>query len=310
MKKRLFIAPCALALALVLLASALVPWGAATGNTAPLAENLEFVTYRGVSVGGNLSAYDPEGDLLTFEITTPPTKGEIELEDNGRFVYTPADGKKGRDYFGYKAVDSEGNCSQEATVIVKIMKQKTKVTYSDMEGNGAHYAALRLAEDGVYVGECLGGNYVFDPTESVSRGDFLTMCMKIADMDVLSGVTSTGFADDDQIPAWVKPYVSTALMNGLVSGYASSGTAVFDAASPVSYSEAAVMLNNVLGITDVVSVWADIDEEAVPTWAYQATANLSSCDMMPAGISSMADSLTRAEAAQMLASAMAVIEDR
>ena len=310
MKKRLIIAPCALALALILLAGALIPSGSAVNNTAPLAENLEFVTYRGVSVGGTLSAYDPEGDLLTFEITTPPTKGEIQLEDNGRFVYTPEDGKKGRDYFGYKAVDSEGNYSQEATVIIKILKQKTSVTYSDMAGSGAYYAALKLAEEDVYVGECLGGNYVFDPAGTVSRGDFLTMCMKIADMDVLSGVTSTGFADDDQIPAWVKPYVSTALMSGVVSGYAGDGAAIFDAASPVSYSEAAVMLNNVLDITDVVSAWANVDDEAVPTWAYQATANLSACDMMPTGISSMADSLSRAEAAEMLVAAMEVLENR
>lgn len=40
-----------------------------------------------------------------------------------RFVYTPSEGKRGRDYFGYKAVDASGNLSQEATVILHIKKR-------------------------------------------------------------------------------------------------------------------------------------------------------------------------------------------
>ena len=60
----------------------------AEGN-APVAQNMELTTYRNVSVGGRLTAVDPDGDTLTFQITTEPTKGEIELTDDGRFVYTP-----------------------------------------------------------------------------------------------------------------------------------------------------------------------------------------------------------------------------
>ena len=93
-------------------------------GSAPVAENLNIDTYRNTSVNGMLSAYDPEGDIVSFEITTKPVKGEIHVEPSGEFIYTPREGKKGRDYFGYKAIDSEGNCSQEATVIIKIEKSK------------------------------------------------------------------------------------------------------------------------------------------------------------------------------------------
>ena len=99
---------------------------------APTAENMELLTFRDRSVSGMLSAYDPEDDIVSFEITTKPIKGKIELEQNGSFVYTPEQGKKGRDYFGYKAIDSEGNLSQEATVIIRIDK-KTPVEYKDIE---------------------------------------------------------------------------------------------------------------------------------------------------------------------------------
>mgnify|MGYP002452963592 FL=1 len=69
-------------------------------SSAPVAENFEFETYRGVSFGGRLAAVDPEGDAVSFEITTQPKKGSIELSDDGSFVYSPIDGKRGRDYFG------------------------------------------------------------------------------------------------------------------------------------------------------------------------------------------------------------------
>lgn len=95
----------------------------AVGN-APVAENFEFKTYQNTDLCGVLSAYDSEDDVVYYEITTQPVKGSIELQPDGSFVYTPREGKKGRDYFGYKAVDTEGNKSQEATVIIRIEKQK------------------------------------------------------------------------------------------------------------------------------------------------------------------------------------------
>ena len=44
------------------------------------------------------------------------------MKDDGVIVYTPRRDKKGRDYFGYRAKDAEGNVSQEATAIIRIEK--------------------------------------------------------------------------------------------------------------------------------------------------------------------------------------------
>ena len=68
---------------------------AAAADGAPIAENLEIMTYRGISVGGQLKAFDPEGEEVHFRITTEPRKGTLTLEENGEFVYTPAEGKRG-----------------------------------------------------------------------------------------------------------------------------------------------------------------------------------------------------------------------
>lgn len=281
-------------------------------NLPPVAENYEFETYRDVCFTAQLCATDPEGDSLTFEITTSPRKGTVELNENGCFVYTPAPGKKGKDYFGYRAIDAQGNASQEATVIIRIKKQKARITYSDMSGNGNEYAALVMAEKDIFTGSYLGGTHVFEPARTVNRGEFLAMCLKMADVDVLSGVTRTGFSDDTEIPMWVKPYVSTALISGVISGYAAEGaTPVFQSETPITPSEAAVILDKVLGITDVPLTSAVMAEDAVPTWAMQATANLQACKIVSKTAESFgSDVLTRAEAAQMMLQASNLLKQR
>ena len=279
-------------------------------GSAPVAENLEICTYRGVSVGGQLSAVDPDGGELRFEIVTPPNKGSIELNNDGSFVYTPGEGRKGKDYFGYKAIDSDGNASQEATVIIRILKQKTKLTYSDLKGSGAEYAAVKLAEQEVFTAECLAGSYVFSPDKSVTRSEFLAMCMKLRGSELLTGVRTTGFADDEAIAVWAKPYVSTALKSGIISGYAQGEEgAVFNGNAPISVSEAAVMLDKALELTDVSRVWYSA-EEAIPVWAAQSTANLIACGVMPESQLTCAPALTRADAAEMLVAAMDVLDNR
>ena len=88
----------------------------------PLAESFELSTPMNTPYEGQLSASDEDSGELYYKITTQPVKGEIQLNEDGSFVYTPRENKKGRDYFGYKAIDPEGNVSQEATVIIRIQK--------------------------------------------------------------------------------------------------------------------------------------------------------------------------------------------
>ena len=274
-------------------------------SSAPVAENFEFETYRNVSFGGQLSAIDPDGDTLSFEITTQPVKGTIELCDDGSFVYTPLEGKKGKDYFGYKAVDADGNTSQEATVIIRLIKQKCEVSYADMAGNASYCSAIRLAECGAFIGKQMGGQYYFEPQHSLTRGEFLSMCLEITDADILNGVVSTGFTDDSDIPDWQKSYVSTAVKCGITKGFSGTEGVFFDAHAEISRAEAMVMLSRALKLSDV----SYLSTGDVPAFAAQAAANLTACDVISSTAHSTA-SLTRAEAADMLAGAMEIIDKR
>lgn len=275
-----------LLLALCLLAGGVQ---ASAEGSAPVAENLELRTYRNVSVGGRLSAFDPDDDVVSYSITTDPVKGSIELEENGCFVYTPRENKRGRDYFGYKAVDSEGNLSQEATVIIRIEKQKKNVSYADLEGDGCAWAATALSESGIFTGEQIGDSFCFCPEREVSRGEFLAMCLRLQGREAMSAVVRTGYADDAAIPAWLKGCCASSRLS-----CAAPADANLDPFAPIRADEAAAWLDRALELPEIRYVTSETENS-------QAWRNLTAFGI-PAAAGS--GTLTRAEAAQMLAAAL------
>lgn len=254
-----------------------------------VAENLELETYRGVAVGGQLAAAAPDDTKLSYQITTEPSKGRVELEADGRFVYTPEEGRRGRDYFGYKVFDEAGNASQEATVIIQLLKCKAAFRYADTAGLPCDYAAHALAAEGLLQGQCVAGNHLFEPERSISRGEFLSLCMSAAGVEPLRGVSSTGCKDDADMDAWLKPYVSTALL----AGYTKKD-AVFAGDEVLSRTEAAAMLNRIFALTDAPGTSAADEYD-------RAVMNLTGSGI-PLTLGKAP--LTRGEAAMMLAEAM------
>ena len=77
----------------------------------PIAENQDCATYQGVRVQGKLRATDPDGGALTYELVEMPKKGTVTLdeEDGSVFVYTPNEGKTGKDSFSFCVTDEDGN---------------------------------------------------------------------------------------------------------------------------------------------------------------------------------------------------------
>ena len=276
-------------------------------NGAPVARDLTLTTYRGVSVGSSFQAVDPEGDLLSYRVTVSPGKGSVTVSGD-RFVYTPQAGRRGRDSFCYQAVDSAGNTSAEAVVDIRLEKLSSQVSYPELAGCSCQYAATRLAEKGIFIGEKVGGCYCFSPSAVLTRGDFLTMCAALTGMEPLEDVTRTGFYDDESIRAWQKPYVSAALLYGVVQGSTGDGgKAVFRGDQPITQAEAAVMLNSFLEISDTAGFFYTED---VPGWAAQAVANLCACDICSGEDFHAGRTLTRGDAAEMLSAALDVLEAR
>ncbi len=306
---------CAAVLSAGTVSAALSSTPEPTGNQAPIAENLSLSTYKNVAVTGYLQAVDAEGDVLTFQLTSTPARGSVALAEDGtsRFVYTPYNNKTGKDSFTFVAVDQLGNISNPAKVSVRIEKAKTAVTYADMETSAAHKAAIRLAEEDIFVGAHVNGQYFFSPDAPVSRSQFLAMAMAVAGLEPLEQVSVTGFSDDTAIPTWAKGYVSSALRAGVIHGARDEeGRIVFLPDAPVTRAQATVMLNDLLEVSDVaVQSWSSAGEQS--HWAAQAAVNLTTAGVLrgehthPQRFDS---ALTRAEVAELLDSSLDLLENR
>ena len=74
--------------------------------------------YGGDFVGQNVLSNDTDanGDPLTAVLETPPQNGDVVLNSDGTFSYTPAPGTSGADSFTYRASDPSQALSQPATV--------------------------------------------------------------------------------------------------------------------------------------------------------------------------------------------------
>lgn len=276
----------------------------------PIAEHLTLTTYKNVAVEGNFAAVDPDGEGVTFRITKNPARGAVTQAEEGSavFTYTPYEGKLGKDSFTYVAEDASGNVSQPALVSIKITRPDTKVTYADMSGHPAHKAAIALAAADVFVGEQMGQTWFFRPEAQVTREEFLAMAMEVTGMETLPEAKMTGFSDDDSISVWAKPYVASALRSGMIQGSGTQEGPAFSPARTITQTEAAVLLERLLRVADVADT-GKLTGEAAPVWAHQSVVNLEAVGVLE-GAADLNGNLTRAQAAELLLSAMEVLDFR
>lgn len=275
-----------------------------TPNSAPIAVEQTFETYADLTLCGSLKAVDADGDDCTFTVESQGKRGTAQIVDGG-FRYTP-NGKSGEDRFTVVATDSYGNRSQPAQITVKVVKRHARecFTYTDMSDSPAHYAALRLREEGVFSGECFGNEAFFAPQQTVTRAQFLTMAAAVADLAMPTAAVSTGLSDDDSIPAWSRGYVAAGILSGVVEGSDDgSGNRVFRAETAITRAEAAAILDRCLALADDGREMAFADRETVPAWAAQSVVNCAATGLLPVFSDNTVrplDAVTREDAAVML----------
>ena len=267
----------------------------------PTAEDGSLETYKNIAGSGTLSAADPEGKPLTYNLVKEPKRGSVELHEDGTFTYTPDKNKVGKDSFTYTVTDSGGNTSEEAKISIEIRKPTDKATYADMDGDPDAFYAMWLKEAGLFTGATVGGNLCFEPEKTVSRGEFLVMVMKLVDAQADETGLTSGFSDEAATPVWLQPYIVSALGSGMISGVSSEDGVVFRPEAALSRAEAAVMLQNVLQLPapTAKTVFSETDAAAVPAWAADATAALSAAGIS-LGDTAQADAITRREVGELL----------
>ena len=255
-------------------------------DKAPVAEDSLIETYKNLPNNGTLKAHDPEGEKMTFTVTRSPRRGEVAVNEDGAFTYTPKKNKVGTDSFTYTATDPAGNVSRQATVTINILKPGDQPTYADTAGHSCRFAAEWMKNTGIFTGETVSGKLCFRPEQTVTRGEFMAMLVQSLGLSVDEDATHTGFTDDT--PTWLKPYLAAALRSGLTAGW--PGGSVFGSNQPITGAEAALLLQNALAlpVTTLVSDTNDRAEIALSVMAENGV-------VLNAG-----DTLTRGQVAETL----------
>lgn len=259
----------------------------------PSAPDRELEVYRGIPVSDNLRA-SGEG-TLTFRLKDAPQKGDVELEENGAFTYTPRGELVGEDRFTFTVTDAAGRESEPATVRVTIRRPMDRRTFADLDRD-RQVPALWLREQGVIDCGEEDGRLCFYPDRTLSRAAFLTMLMELRGMAPEVGLRSGGFADEAEAPAALRPYLAAALRMGIVRGTASPRGLLFMPNEPITQEEAVQMTLRVLERTGSAQT-AQPEASTLPAWAESVTVFWQTADPeRPVGDGP----LTREQAAQLL----------
>jgi hypothetical protein len=268
--------------------------------------SLQIETYKDLPTAGTVSAYDPEGDEITYEITRYASHGRVSLTDRhtGAYVYTPDPGYVGQDSFDYVVRDRYGNYSTSATVSIQVSPRPVTVTYADIDDEGNAAAILTVSEWGLMNGTRVGSETYFKPAAAVSRLEFLVTAMEAAGITAETVATATppAFADAESIPAAMRPYVGYALQKGYINGKTVDGKVYFRPDEIITRAEAAVVLSNIIGYAVEDTVTAFADEDTLPVWSGEALTSLRALGILqcPDGSAHAGDTMTRGDTAEWL----------
>ena len=271
---------------------------------------IEVSTYESVSYFGTITPYDSDGDQTFIEIVSYPEKGLLILEDAslGSYKYVPYDTASGKDSFVCVARDVYGNYSPSQKISIEIKRSESSTRFVDLIDSPYHSAALALNEKSIMSGTRVGTLLYFYPERELSRAEFTMLAMNAAGITDVNNTDATVFADDSDIPENMKSFVAAAYDLGYINGSLVDGKLCFRPSDPITRSEAAVMLSNMLGSTTPTVKPVFSDSSDVPVWAESSLSTLCSLGVISQsenGIQPLAP-VTRGSAAVMLANFMQV----
>ncbi len=261
--------------------------------------SLTIETYRDLPLSGTVSAYDPEGDEMTYEIVRYASHGRITLTDRhtGAYTYTPDAGYIGTDRFDYVVRDALGNYSTAATVSITVSERPAGITYADLDNADAPAAILAMSQMGLMNGTQLGSSSYFKPENTISRLEFLVTALEACGVtaEMVSSLQEPSVADCEAIPEAMRPYVSYALQKNYITPRTVAGQSCFVPNDPITRAEAAVILSNIIGYATEDTVTAFADADTLPTWSSPALTSLSALGILvtPNGKANATDAMTR-----------------
>ncbi|KXW63489.1 hypothetical protein MPHL43070_01960 [Mycolicibacterium phlei DSM 43070] len=120
-------------------------------NRAPVGVDDAYTTSEDTAVTGNVltNDRDPDGDAVTAVLDTPAAHGDVELNADGSFTYTPHADYHGEDTFTYTVSDGQGGTADSTVTITVNPVNDAPVANDDR---------FTVAEDGTLTGKVLAND--------------------------------------------------------------------------------------------------------------------------------------------------------
>ena len=253
-------------------------------------------THASLALSGILSADDPEGDAVRYEVVSYPTGGTLALDSvSGCFTYTPDADFTGKDSFTWRAQDIHGAISAPVSVDITVRELATGYLFSDIAEGNVQSAALRVSEQGLLSGEMMGGKHYFHPERHLSRAAFVTILLNAAEIKA-PDAEDTGFTDDADIPRGMKG----AIRYAREQGWLGEDTA-FRPNDTITRAEAAAIAAKVLSldapgyaetVTDFAAIPVDVADALYAIYEGGYLSTMADGSLAPTG------ALTRGDAAK------------
>ncbi|WP_068606939.1 tandem-95 repeat protein [Paenibacillus swuensis] len=161
-------------------------------NDPPAAYDVSDTTSEDVSTSGSVSALDPDRDVITFTLITPPANGTAAVSPDGSYTYTPNPDYNGTDSFVVQADDGNGG-TDTATVTIEITPVNDppvaedvnvttaedtpvsgQVTATDVDGDTITFQLFTPPSQGTVILN-LDGTFTYTPNPNYNGPDTFTV---------------------------------------------------------------------------------------------------------------------------------------
>lgn len=155
----------------------------------PVANDQNVIVTEDISKAIALIATDPDGNVLTYSIVSPPTNGALS-GTAPNITYTPAANYNGGDSFTFRANDGTNNsntatvsitvtpvndlpiANNQSVTVVEDVAKAIVLTGSDVDGDGLTYSIVDGSANGVLTG--VAPNVTYTPNTNFNGSDSFT----------------------------------------------------------------------------------------------------------------------------------------
>lgn len=201
--------------------------------------------------------------------------------------------------------DSNGSSENESG---SNNEQNNKVvSYSDIASHWGYIGIFRATELSIVNGYADGS---FRPDQAVTRAELAAIVGRALKLSAdASAAGNTSFTDNENIPAYAKPYIKQLHEMQLINGY-SDGS--IRPAQSITRAELAVIIARALKLTDTAEP-SYTDADSIPVWAQHEAAALAQMGIMTGKANGKFDpnhTATRAEAVTIIIRAIDYLESQ